>query len=131
MSVPPAGAPASARITSAGLLALVALEILWETRLAPLSPTSAWFAVKALPLAALLPGTYAGRRRARQWLALLLPLYAAEAAVRAWSEPGRHALVATAVCVLAIAVFGALLVSFRHERRREPPNPGARPGDGV
>lgn len=118
MKVP--AARASARVTAAGLTGLVALEFLWETLLAPLSPTSGWLAFKALPLAMLVPGTLAGNRRTRQWLALILPWYAAEALVRAWSESGRHALVAAAACALAIIVFVALLAGFRSAHRVRP-----------
>ena len=105
-----------ARATIAGLLALVALEILWEIALAPLRPGAGWLALKALPLVVLLPGTMRGARRPRQWLALLLPFYAAEAIVRAWSESGRHAAVAATVAIVAIATFVALLAWFRTKR---------------
>ena len=105
-----------ARASVAGLVALVALEVLWEIALAPLRPGAGWLALKAVPLAVLLPGTMRGARRPRQWLALLLPFYAAEAIVRAWSESGRHAVVATCVALVAIATFVALLAWFRRER---------------
>jgi len=109
---------ASARIATAALLALVILLVLWETALAPLRPGSAWLALKALPLAALLPGVMQGSRRARQWLALLLPFYAAEGLVRAATEHGRHALVAGLAASIAIVTFIALLAWFRAERAK-------------
>jgi hypothetical protein len=68
----PAWAP---RLAVAGTLALVLLELLWELALAPIAPHGSWLALKALPLAALAPGVARGQRRARQWLALLLPFY--------------------------------------------------------
>ena len=105
-------------MTTAALLALVILLVLWETALAPLRPGSAWLAVKALPLALLLPGVMQGARRARQWTALLLPFYAAEGCVRAASEHGRHALVAGLAAVLALVTFVALLAWFRMERMK-------------
>jgi uncharacterized membrane protein len=107
-----------ARITTATLLALVILLVLWETTLAPLRPGSAWLALKGLPLALLLPGVMQGARRARQWLALLLPFYAAEGLVRAATEHGRHALVAGLAAVLALVAFVALLAWFRTERSK-------------
>lgn len=107
-----------ARATVAGLIALAALEVLWETALAPLRPGSAWLALKALPLVLLVPGVARGRRRSRQILSLVLPLYAAEALVRAITEPGRHALVAAVALALAVATFCALLAWFRAEERR-------------
>lgn len=107
-----------ARATVAGLIALAALEVLWESALAPLRPGSAWLALKALPLVLLVPGVARGRRRPRQILSLLLPLYAAEALVRAITEPGRHAVVAAVALALAVATFCALLAWFRAEGRR-------------
>ncbi|HET9337965.1 MAG TPA: DUF2069 domain-containing protein [Casimicrobiaceae bacterium] len=102
-----------ARATFAGLLALVALEVLWETALAPLRAGGGWLALKALPIALLLPGVARGARRPRQWLSLLLPWYAAEGIVRAWSETGRHAMVAATVAVIAVATFACVLAWFR------------------
>ena len=104
---------ALARATFAGLLALVALEILWETALAPLRAGGGWLALKALPLGLLVPGVARGTRRARQWLALLLPWYAAEGIVRAWSETGRHAAVAATVTLVAVATFASVLAWLR------------------
>lgn len=108
---------ASARLTVAGTLALALLELLWEIVLAPLTPHGYWLAVKALPLALLLPGVARGSRKPRQWLALLLPFYAAEGLVRAAAEPGRHAVVAAAACLIAAVAFIALLAWFHGERR--------------
>ena len=56
--------------------------------LAPLAPHGSWLVLKALPLALLAPGVLRGDRRARQWLALLLPFYVAEAIARAIVEQG-------------------------------------------
>jgi len=106
------------RATVAGLVALVALEILWETLLAPVHSGSYWLALKALPLALLVPGTMRGARKPRQWLVLLLPFYAAEGIVRAWSESGRGAVVAMAATLLAVATFACALAWFRGERGR-------------
>lgn len=107
-----------ARACVAGLIALAALSLLWESVLAPLRPGSAWLALKALPLVLLVPAVAQGRRKPRQMLALLLPFYAAEALVRALSESGRHAVVAAVACILALATFAALLLWFRAEQQR-------------
>jgi uncharacterized membrane protein len=99
------------------MVALVLLTVLWETVLAPLRGAGAtWLALKALPLAALLPGVLQGRRRARQIACLLLPWYVAEGLVRAFSEGARHALVAGASAALALATFVAMLAWLRQER---------------
>ena len=107
----------SARSTIVGLAALALLELLWETVLAPMPAGGVWLALKAVPLAILFPGVARGERRARQWLALLVPLYFAEALTRAMSESGRSAIVAAVAAAIAVATFVALLVWFRAERR--------------
>ncbi len=106
----------TARITVAALVALTLLEVLWEAVLAPM-PGARWLAVKALPLAILLPGVARGARKPRQWLALLVPFYFAEALVRALTESGRHAVVAALAATLAAITFFALLAWFRAEKR--------------
>ena len=100
-------------------MALALLELLWEMLLAPLGPHGSWLALKALPLAVLAPGLMRGARRPRQWLALLLPLYMADALARAISESGRHAFVAGAAFAVASAAFIALLGWFRAESLRQ------------
>jgi uncharacterized membrane protein len=102
------------RATVAGLVALILLEVLWEVALAPL-PGARWLAIKGLPLALLVPGVATGRRRARQWLALLAPLYFAEALVRALTESGRHAIVAAMAASIAAITFVAVLAWLRGE----------------
>lgn len=118
MQAPQAGqAPASARVAIAGTFALACLAVLWELLLAPLGPRTGWLALKALPLFVLLPGLAHGRRRAIQWLSLLLPFYAAEGLVRAITEPGRHGAVAAVAALLALVSFVALLHWARAMRR--------------
>jgi uncharacterized membrane protein len=106
---------ATARVTVASLVALALLEFLWEAVLAPM-PGARWLFVKALPLALLVPGVARGRRRSRQWLALLTPLYFGEALVRALTETGRHGAVAATAAVLAAITFVAVLAWFRAEK---------------
>jgi len=105
----------SPRITVAALVALALLEFLWSAIVAPL-PNARWLAIKALPLALLIPGVAMGRRRPRQWLALLTPLYFAEALVRAITEPGRHGVVAAVAAIIALVTFVAVLAWLRSER---------------
>jgi uncharacterized membrane protein len=97
-------------------LALALLLVLWETVLAPLRPGGSWLALKAVPLALLLPGLAAGRARARQWASLLLPFYFAEGVARGLTEAGRHATVALATAAVSLAAFVAVLASFRARR---------------
>lgn len=97
-------------------MALTLLEILWEVVLAPI-PGARWLALKAVPLALLVPGVARGNRKSRQWLSLLAPFYFAEALVRALTEAGRHSAVATMAALLAAITFIALLAWFRAEKR--------------
>ena len=90
------------RAFAAALAALLLLEILWETLLAPLRPGSFWLALKALPLALLWPGLALARARQAQWALLILPWYFAEGIVRAWSDSGRQALCAATAAALAL-----------------------------
>jgi len=109
----------AARWAVVGLAGLILLELLWETLLAPQPGGRYWLAAKVVPLALLFPGAARGRRRPRQWLSLLLPLYFAEALTRAVSESGRHAVVAAMAAAIAAATFVALLAWFRAERASE------------
>jgi uncharacterized membrane protein len=124
VSAPRPDVPA-ARFAALGLIALVLLCLLWELLLAPLRPGGSWLALKALPLALLVPAALRGTRRALQWLSLLLPFYVAEGVVRGFTESGRHSLVAWAAAAIAATTFGALLAWVRddraghlHDRRR-------------
>jgi uncharacterized membrane protein len=121
MSPSPEGDLRWRRAAAATLLALALLELLWEMLLAPLKPGGSWLALKALPLLALTPGVAHGRVRARQWTLLLLPWYAAEGVVRAFSDSGRQAVCAGAAVVLALAALAAGLGWFRAQRRLRSP----------
>ena len=90
------------------------LEALWGAVLAPL-PGARWLALKAVPLAFLVPGVAQGRRRPRQWVALLLPLYFAEALVRALTESGRYGIVAAMAASLCVVTFVAVLAWLRSD----------------
>ncbi len=114
---PAAPPPPAARIASLGLIALVLVCLLWELLLAPLRPGGSWLALKALPLALLVPSALRGTRRTLQWLSLLLPFYVAEGVVRGVTESGRHALVAWVAAAVATTTFVALLTWVRASRR--------------
>ena len=115
-ATPPAADSPWARLLPATVLALCAVLILWEAWLAPVRPGGSWLALKALPLALALPGLFQRRLYTRQWLSLLLPLYAAEGIVRAWSEPGRVRALAAAEIVLSLLAFVAILALARSRR---------------
>jgi uncharacterized membrane protein len=104
------------RVAVAAVAALILVDVLWELWLAPLRPGGSWLALKALPLVMLWPALARGSTRARQWLALVLPLYLIESITRAMSESGRHALIAAVATSLIVAAFVALLATFRLQK---------------
>ena len=117
-SDPPNPAPRAAlRILPAAVFALCAVLVLWEAWLAPVRQGGSWLILKALPLAVALPGLFATRLYTRQWLSLLLPLYAAEGIVRAWTEPGRVRVLALAEIALALVAFIAIMAAARAGKR--------------
>jgi uncharacterized membrane protein len=95
----------------ASLAALILLCLAWELWLAPLRPGGSWLALKALPLAAPLPGVLRGRRYTYQWALLLVLAYLAEGAVRAWTESGPSARLAVAEIAL-VAVFFTCAIRY-------------------
>jgi uncharacterized membrane protein len=101
------------RVALAAIAALALLQVLWELWLAPLHPGGSWLALKALPLFAAWWALQRGRAHAPEAIALLLLLYFIEGVVRAWSETGRHALVAGASAAIALLAFAALYFTAR------------------
>jgi len=72
---------------SVSLIALIALGLLWELKIAPLRPGGSWLALKVLPLLLPLRGVLKGNLYTMQWAAMLILLYFMEGVVRAWSDP--------------------------------------------
>lgn len=93
------------------------LQLLWELWLAPLRPGGSWLALKALPLALLLPGLARGSPRIRNVAALVLMLYFIEGVVRAVSEHGRSASIAAVAAALATVAFVTLYLADRERLR--------------
>jgi len=87
------------------LIALIALCLAWETRLAPLRPGGSWLVLKTLPLLLPLFGILHGKRYTYQWTSLLVWFYFTEGAVRAWSDAGFSARLALVEVALSIGLF--------------------------
>jgi uncharacterized membrane protein len=102
--------------TCALLIALILLNLAWELALAPLKPGGSWLVLKVLPLLLPLFGVLRARRYTMQWSTLLIWLYAAEGAARAWTDAGRSAQLAWAELVLSLAYFGAVVLYLRATR---------------
>ena len=101
------------RVTSASLIALIALSLAWELWLAPLRPGGSWLALKAIPLLLPLFGVLHGRRYAYQGATLLIQLYLLEGLTRATSDHGLMQGLAVVEVVLSVTFFVAALTYAR------------------
>jgi len=110
----------------ASLVALIVLGLAWELWLAPTGRGT--LALKVLPLLLPLPGLLKNRMYTYRWLSLLVWLYFAEGAVRATSERGTGALLATIEIVLCLLLFGACAAHVRWRLRHAKTAPAAKAG---
>lgn len=101
---------------STSLIALIILCLSWEIFLAPLNTNGSLLFLKALPLLAPLFGILRGRRYTYQWASMLILLYFIEGAVRAWSDQGLSAQLATIETVLSVIFFSCAIFYARHTR---------------
>jgi uncharacterized membrane protein len=106
----------AARAAAACLIALILLSVAWELFLAPLKPGGSWLVLKVLPLLAPLFGVLHGRRYTFQWSTLLIWLYAAEGATRAFTDAGLAARLAAVELALALGYFAAAVAYLRSTR---------------
>jgi uncharacterized membrane protein len=104
------------------LVALIALCVLWETFLAPLRtssigmPSTAWLAIKALPLTLAVQGFAKDRLYTYKWMSLAVWLYFIEGTVRGWSDKGLSSQLAWGEAALSVALFVALVIRIRQIR---------------
>lgn len=87
------------------LLSLIVLCTAWELVLAPLRPGGSWMAIKALPLLLPLMGVLRRNIYTMQWASMFILVYFTEGVVRAWSEKGTSALLASLEIALSTAFF--------------------------
>lgn len=137
MNAPHASIPANvpvnanrfaATVASVALLALIALCIAWEWRLAPLRPGGSLLVLKAIPLLCALNGVLRRRLYTLQWASMLVLLYVAEGIVRGMSDPGFSATLGWIEVVLSAVFFVAALAyvaPFKRaaKRARQPREP--------
>jgi uncharacterized membrane protein len=90
---------------SGSLIALIFLGLAWELWLAPLRPGGSWLVLKVLPLLAPLFGILHGRLYTYRWSTLLIWPYFAEGVMRAYSDQGVGAWLASAEVALSLAFF--------------------------
>ena len=99
-------------VSSALLIALVVLCVLWETWLAPIRPGGSWMVLMVLTLLAAVFGVLKGRRYTYQWLSMLVLLYFTEGVVRAF-DPGLVGTLALLEAVLAAGLFVSVILYAR------------------
>jgi uncharacterized membrane protein len=99
----------------ASTLGLIALGLAWELWLAPTGRGT--LALKVLPLAFAVSGLLKCRMPTYRWLSLLLWLYVAEGALRASTERGLPAMLASLEIALGLALFGACVAHIRSRLR--------------
>ncbi len=100
-------------ITSASLIALIALCLAWELWLAPQRPGGSWLALKVLPLLITLPGIVRGRLYTHRCMTLLVIAYFVEGVVRAYSDKGLSAQLAGVEIALTLALFTCAIAYVR------------------
>ena len=92
------------RLLALGSLAgLIVLGLAWEMWLAPIRPGGSLLVLKVLPLCIPLAGILKNRMYTYRWVSLMVWLYFAEGATRAWSErpPGNYlAMIEVLLCLL-------------------------------
>jgi uncharacterized membrane protein len=104
-------------------LALIVLGLAWELWLAPTGQRT--LAIKVLPLLLPLAGLARMRLYTYRWVSLGIWLYFAEGAVRATSERGIGAVLASVEVMLTLLVFVACAVHVRARLRAERVAAGA------
>ncbi len=110
---------AARRTRTVAVVAMVTLMVLglaWELLIAPTGARS--LALKVLPLAALLPGVARMRLSSYRMTSLVVWLYALEGTLRAVSDHGVSAALASVELALALVLFGACV---QHVRARIGP----------
>lgn len=98
---------------SASLIALIFLLVLWEGPLAPLKPGGSGMIFKVVPLLFPLFGILRGKIYTFQWSSMLILIYFAEGAVRAYTDRGLSAGLALAECVLSVIFFTSAILYVR------------------
>jgi uncharacterized membrane protein len=95
------------------LSGLIVLGLAWEMWLAPIRPGGSLLALKVLPLCIPLAGFLKNRMYTYRWVSLMVWVYFAEGATRAWSDrpPGNY--LAMIEVVLCLVLFSACALHVR------------------
>ncbi len=100
-------------ITSASLIALIALCVAWELWLAPQRAGGSWLVLKALPLLIPLFGILRGKVYTHRWMTLLIIVYFVEGVVRACTDKGLSAQLAGVEIALSVVLFTSAILYVR------------------
>jgi uncharacterized membrane protein len=95
------------------LVSLIILGLAWELWLAPLRPGGSWLALKVLPLCIPLAGFLKNRMYTYRWVSLMVWLYFAEGATRAFSDRAPSNYLAMIEVVLCVVLFAACALHVR------------------
>ncbi len=90
---------------SISLIALIFLCLAWESVLAPLKPGGSMLMLKAVILLVPLFGILHGKRYTYQWASMFILFYFTEGIVRAWSDVGLSAKLASMEIALTVLFF--------------------------
>jgi uncharacterized membrane protein len=108
------------RLALGSLIALIVLGLAWEMWLSPIRPGGSLLALKVLPLCIPLAGILKNRMYTYRWVSLMVWLYFAEGATRAWSDrpPGNYlAMIEVLLCLL---LFTACALHVRVRLKNAP-----------
>ena len=103
----PQGLMVLQQICVVSLIALIALCIAWEGKLAPLKPGGSLLILKVVPLLLPLFGILRGKRYTFQWSSMFMMIYFTEGVVRAYSDTGLSAQLALIEVALSSVFFMA------------------------
>ena len=103
-------------ITSASLIALIALCLAWELWLAPQRAGGSWLVLKVLPLLIPLFCILRGKVYTHRWMTLLIIAYFVEGVVRAYTDKGLSAQLAGVEIALAVVLFASAIAYVRRTK---------------
>lgn len=101
------------------LLALIILCLLWELQIAPIRPGGSWLVLKIVPILFVVFGILKQNIKTYQASTLLIWLYFAEGATRAFSDPtAMSRLMASFEIVICICFFVSTVAYIRTFKRK-------------
>jgi uncharacterized membrane protein len=103
----------------ASLIWLIGWLVAWEVFVAPLHPGGSLLALKALPLLLPLRGVIKRDLYTLQWSSMVILIYFAEGAVRAWADTAQASRVMALGEVALVVVYYACALLFLHPYKKE------------